>query len=367
MALTNLNDSGIVREAINQAFTRFKTYLTSALGGKQDSLTASQLTAANSGIDSTKVAQIATNATNISNEVTRATNAEALKEDKSNKVTSLSPSSTDAQYPSAKTVYDAIDSSLTEEIPDDFIDTLVGDSDVDFWLFKTNDGVLKQAQNEPITDLTQMLKDKDYDDILLFPDLSSCVSANGFAYPSGIKRVSAKMDLSNCTNIGNLFHQSQSLTYIDEIVLNTTSRITSVGFVFRYTLALKAIGKPLNVSKAVNMYAMFDTAYNMRKLTLIGFGTQPDVNIPYLFAYCNNWGSAYTDNEITITKAEAEQSVIDTFYTFSFDRATAGYTTLDVTIPRNVYDILNNTTNTDTGNTFLADATAKGYTFAIQG
>lgn len=322
MALTNLNDSGIVREAIKQAFTRFKTYLTSVLSNK---------------------------------------------EDKSNKVTSLSPSSTDAQYPSAKTVYDAIDSSLTEEIPDDFIDTLVGDSDVDFWLFKTNDGVLKQAQKEPITNLEQMLKDKDYDDILLFPDLSSCVNANSFAYPSGIKRVSAKMDLSNCTNIGNLFHQSRSLTYIDEIVLNTTSRITSVGFAFRHTLALKAIGKPLNVSKAVNMMAMFDTAYNMRKLTLIGFGTQPDVNIQYLFAYCNNWGSAYTDNEITITKAEAEQSVIDTFYTFSFDRATAGYTTLDVTIPRNVYDILNNTTNTDTGNTFLADATAKGYTFAIQG
>ena len=40
--------------------------ITSLLSGKQNSLTASQLTAVNSGIDSTKVAQIATNASNIS-------------------------------------------------------------------------------------------------------------------------------------------------------------------------------------------------------------------------------------------------------------------------------------------------------------
>ena len=46
-----------------------------AIQGKQDTLSVAQLAAVNSGIDSTKVGQIATNASNISSQGTEITNA----------------------------------------------------------------------------------------------------------------------------------------------------------------------------------------------------------------------------------------------------------------------------------------------------
>lgn len=64
------------------------------------SFTASQWASINSGITDTAVAQIGTNTSNI-----------ALKENASNKVTSISNASTDAQYPSAKSVYDYIENT----------------------------------------------------------------------------------------------------------------------------------------------------------------------------------------------------------------------------------------------------------------
>lgn len=69
----------------------------------------------------TQNTNIENNATAISNLTTRvATNEQNInnKEDKSNKVTSISSSSTDTQYPSAKCVYDIVGNieSILEEL-----------------------------------------------------------------------------------------------------------------------------------------------------------------------------------------------------------------------------------------------------------
>jgi len=121
--------------------------LAAALNGKQNTLTTAQLSAVNSGIDSTKVGQISTNTTNIStletsvgtkaSKVTGATNgdfagldsngnltdsgkrasdfataAQGIKADTaeqvSNKTNILSSSSTTTQYPNASIVYNEI-------------------------------------------------------------------------------------------------------------------------------------------------------------------------------------------------------------------------------------------------------------------
>lgn len=97
--------------------------------GKQNALDSTQMNAVNSGIDSTKVGQIATNTSAISGILDGVSidsfgdveTALGNKENTSNKVTSISSSSTDIQYPSAKAVYDYVDDVVGD------IDTILQD------------------------------------------------------------------------------------------------------------------------------------------------------------------------------------------------------------------------------------------------
>lgn len=81
---------------------------------KQDSLSEEQLSAANSGITAERVLQITANESEISSIRSDLYD----KEDKSNKVTSISSSSTDTKYPSAKATYECAKSEAFYAVSD---------------------------------------------------------------------------------------------------------------------------------------------------------------------------------------------------------------------------------------------------------
>ena len=66
-----------------------------------------------------------------------------------------------------------------------------------------------------------------------------------------------------------------------------------------------------------------------------------------------NWGK---EDETVPLSAGARQSLVDTFITYSYDRATAGYSTCTVTLHSNTKALLTEDE--------IAQITAKGYTLA---
>ena len=71
------------------------------------------------------------------------------------------------------------------------------------------------------------------------------------------------------------------------------------------------------------------------------------------FSYWNVWG---IEDETVPLSAGARQSLIDTLITYSYDRATAGYSTCTVTLSANTKALLTEDE--------IAQMTAKGYTLA---
>ena len=71
------------------------------------------------------------------------------------------------------------------------------------------------------------------------------------------------------------------------------------------------------------------------------------------FTYWSVWG---VEDETVPLSAGARQSLIDTLITYSYDRATAGYSTCTVTLHANTKALLTQDE--------IAQITAKGYTIA---
>ena len=173
-------------------------------------------------------------------------------------------------------------------------------------------------------------------------------SGGGFVIPDGVKLgysrvIPDNIDTSNVTDMRNMFTYSELYT----IPLIDTSKVTNMRGMFQTCTNLDNI--PLiDTSNVINMESMF---YNCRRLTTI---PQLDVskvtNVSGMFTYCENLvylklinlGASQQITGIPLSNctslgddtkvAGARQALIDTFITYSYDRATAGYSTCTVTL-----------------------------------
>ena len=160
-------------------------------------------------------------------------------------------------------------------------------------------------------------------------------------------------DTSNINNFNSLFWYNDAITKINELD-------TSAGIDFYYIFMgceslIKIAGLSLK-SFSSNISYYYFTGYNymskLRYALLKDLGTGSECTSAD-FSYWNVWG---IEDETVPLSAGARQSLIDTLITYSYDRATAGYSTCTVTLSANTKALLTEDE--------IAQMTAKGYTLA---
>ena len=185
----------------------------------------------------------------------------------------------------------------------------------------------------------------------------------------------SSFDTSNVTSMYQMFYQCSGLTSLD-LSMFDTSNVTNMGQMFYYCNGLTSLDvSHFNTSKVTSMYNMFYNCSGLTSLDISSFDTSNVTNMNQMFRYCNNlteiyWknfgnGSGYTSVDFgsssklgvnTTDYPNAKQSLIDTLITYSFDRATAGYSTCTVK--------LSSTTKALLTQDEIAAITAKGFTIA---
>lgn len=179
---------------------------------------------------------------------------------------------------------------------------------------------------------------------------------------------------SNVTKMGGMFSSTIRLTSLDLSSFDT-SKVTDMYGMFQECSLTSLDVSNFNTSAVTDMSYMFYDSTNLKTLDISNFDTSKVTNITSIFNYCNNltelhWknfgnGNGYTSVSFssssklgvnTDTIPNARQSLIDTLITYSFDRATAGYSTCTVT--------LSTTTKALLTEDEIAQITAKGFTIA---
>ena len=152
------------------------------------------------------------------------------------------------------------------------------------------------------------------------------------------------LNTSNVTNMSGMFG---SCTKLVTIPLIDTSNVTNMESMFYNCSSLTTIPQ-LDVSKVTNVGGIFTYCENLAYLKLINLGASQQVTIIPL-SFSNSLGD---DTKV----AGSRQALIDTLITYSFDRATAGYSVCKV--------LLSSTTKALLTEDEIAQITAKGFTIA---
>ena len=210
---------------------------------------------------------------------------------------------------------------------------------------------------------------------------SSNISDIIIQYPNNVDVLSCKelfmnsiiteaplFDTSNITDISNMFYNCYNLTtvplydtsqvttmemmfyncsYLTTVPLYDTSQVTTMERMFYYCYNLTTISK-LDMSSVTNFDSMFNYCSKLSTINILNLGKQQSV-------YSNNtlkasstiWGQG---------SDEALQSLKDSLITNSFDRKTAGYSTMTIYLSTATKALLTNAEK--------AQITAKGYTIA---
>lgn len=265
----------------------------------------------------------------------------------------------------------------------------------DHWISVTTDTYVQDVSYyQPITALRPSREIKE---VLSFPDTSSVTKMDDmFSYVSMSNFDFLKtFNTSKVTTMESMFYQCQ----IEDIDLSSfdTSNVTNMDSMFSYISVSSGALVDLSgwdTSKVTTMYGMFRGAssnsdvlfpegfgknctnmnymfyssslpaiYNVdlssltsvtnfgggRKMQIKNLGTQP--SFTYVdFSLSNYWGE---DNYNTLN---CKQTVIDTLITYSFDRATAGYSACRIGLASRTKALLTEDE--------IAQITAKGYTIA---
>ena len=223
-------------------------------------------------------------------------------------------------------------------------------------------------------------------------------SANNFT-PVGSITINAE----NCSKISYLFGEDSNEKYSTddlEVHINTSDKLTSLSTLYCYTgnITISNTSKVTNFSYAfaeshspelkeidtssgTNLNYILTSTDNLIKIAglslkslsltipnyyFTGYGDMPKLRYALLkdfgteskctsanFTYWSVWG---IEDETVPLSAGARQSLIDTFITYSYDRATAGYSTCTITLYANTKALLTEDE--------IAQITAKGYTLA---
>ena len=157
---------------------------------------------------------------------------------------------------------------------------------------------------------------------------------------------------SNVTNMDGMFSGCTSIQNINITNWNT-SKVTSMNNMFKNCTNLIYIEGMLDLKniKLTNNDKLFGSTKlnNLIKVKLKNIGYINTQTVAYL-PYLTNWGV----NNDTIT--DARQSLIDSLITYSYDRATAGYSTYTIHLSTNTKALLTEDE--------IAQITAKGFTIA---
>ena len=136
---------------------------------------------------------------------------------------------------------------------------------------------------------------------------------------------------------------TSSGTNFDYILSNTSNYLIKIA-----GLSLKS----LSTNMSNTYFTGWGTMINLRYALLKDFGTKSGFTSAS-FTYWSKWG---IEDESIPLSAGARQSLVDTFITYSYDRATAGYSTCTVTLHADTKALLTQDE--------IAQMTAKGYTLA---
>lgn len=150
---------------------------------------------------------------------------------------------------------------------------------------------------------------------------------------------------SACTQMHYMFQSCTSLTSVPQF---DTSNATNMSWMFNNCPSLKKITS-LDMSKCTYFGNMLGSSSqpNLRFVLLKGLGTPSGVTSYGDFYRASNWGVDSTEIP------DARQSLVDSLLTYSFDRATAGYSTCTIKLSSDSYNQLTAQE--------LADIQAKGY------
>lgn len=208
----------------------------------------------------------------------------------------------------------------------------------------------------------------------------------------------------NCKKISHLFGKDSSNKYsIDdlEVHINTSDKLTDLSYLYCYTGNI-TISNTSKVTNFVNAFAgmtspelkeidtsrgtnfsniLATTSFNLIKIAGLSLkslnttienwyitGYNDMINLRYALlkdfgtksgctsADFTKWPKWGIEDETVPLSAGARQSLIDTLITYSYDRATAGYSTCTVTLSANTKALLTEDE--------IAQITAKGYTLA---
>ena len=158
---------------------------------------------------------------------------------------------------------------------------------------------------------------------------------------------------SSGTNFNNMFYGCSSLTSIPQL---DTSNGTDLNDMFYSCTNLNKITsislKSLNTNIGYTYFNSYTEAPSIRFALFKDFGTGSNCTSAD-FGYWTNWG---IEDETIELSVGARQSLIDTLITYSYDRATAGYSTCTVKLHADTKALLTQDE--------IAQITAKGYTLA---
>lgn len=247
---------------------------------------------------------------------------------------------------------------------------------------------------------------KDDTKLVFFPNVDTSnvtTMENMFSNCSNMLSFPTKLNTSNVTNMNEMFYSCKSLTNLDLSNFDT-SKVTDMSYMFAYSSGLTSLDvSNFNTSKVTHMGSMFINCSGLTILDLSNFDTSNVTMVNDMFTGCGAYkvigklntskfrtSSLYnkifgTSNsgvrEITFESIgyqsgfsswnltggknwgvnsdeapNAKQSLIDSLITYSFDRATAGYSTCTITLSANTKAVLSEDE--------IAQITAKGFTIA---
>lgn len=162
------------------------------------------------------------------------------------------------------------------------------------------------------------------------------------------------LDLHNANRVDSMFRNNLNLKSIDS-ELNTENAVNfdSIFYSCRKLIKVESLSlKSLNTTIGYSYFTGYNDMINLRYALLKDFGTGSKCTSAS-FTYWKVWG---IEDETVPLSAGARQSLIDTLITYSYDRATAGYSTCTITLYADTKALLTEDE--------IAQITAKGYTLA---
>lgn len=182
--------------------------------------------------------------------------------------------------------------------------------------------------------------------MLVCADLNTS-NANSMAYAFALcsaMKVAPQLNLKNATALNDMF---STCTALERVPAYDTSKCTTFQGTFYECNNLQRIeGLDYSaVTTAANAYA---NCTSLRYLLIKNFGKSTPSQ--YFFTALTNWGVNDTANP------DAKQSLIDTFITYAYDRASAGLSSVSIS--------LSDTTKATLTDSEIAQITAKGITIA---